>query len=144
MSDVDKLSARRRWLLVIMGLSFLIWQVSDLEIAGQAGGALQDGISAAGLVGALVWIGALVALLLTFKRGQLAKPVRDALEDELVRANRRTAFAIGYGVMIVAAAGLFVLSIFVDIIAKDALNGVLVAGIVGPMFAFAWLEGRGG
>ena len=144
MTDIEKLSERRRWLLVVLGVSFLIWQLMDLEIVGAAGPGFQVAIMIAGTLAALVWIAALGILLLNFRKRQSADPAREALEDELVRANRRTAFAAGYGAMMLVAAGLFIASIFQDVITKDALNAVLVAGIVTPLFAFAWLEGRGG
>ncbi|MGB3625321.1 MAG: hypothetical protein WA989_05830, partial [Henriciella sp.] len=86
MSEVDKLSSRRRWLLVLTGVSFLVWQASQFEIAGRADGALEGLLVILGAVAALVWIGALIALLLGFRQRRLGAPVQAALNDELVRA----------------------------------------------------------
>lgn len=144
MTDIEKLSERRRWLLVTMGISFLIWQVADLDVTENLEGMARGGFAITGTVSALVWLAALILLFVSFRRPSTEARSHAALEDELVKANRRIAFAAGYAAMMLAAAGLFLTSIFADLLTKDALNAVLVAGIVTPMFAFAWLEGRGG
>ncbi|WP_300378121.1 hypothetical protein [Henriciella sp.] len=144
MADTEKLSERRRWLLVLLGLSFLVWQLTDLEITESVQTAWRGPVLATGLVASLIWISALILLLLNFRKRAMTSISHEILEDELVRANRRSAFAVGYGMMMLAAAVCFIVTRYADLTAKDAVNIILVAGIVMPMFAFAWLEGRGG
>lgn len=141
-ADVEKNSYRRRIILMLMASAFLAWQVPAMDYFERLSAStvtLADGISVAGF---LIWGATLMYLLATgrkFVRKNDAAVVA-ALEDELVRSNRRKAFMCGYIVAMVSAGTLFVASMLLPISGKDAAHIVLVLGVVAPMYTFVYLE----
>ena len=144
MTRLEKLSEHRRWLLVAFGVSFLLWQACSLEIVKHLDGPIEPIASLIALAAVVIWLASLLLLFARFSRRRMDAPTRAVLEDELVRDIRRLAFSTGYAFMLLVSAVLLAASFYTDVTARDAINLVLVTGVVAPVFAFAWLEGRGG
>lgn len=141
-NEVDKLSNRRAFLMMLLASAFLIWQVPSMDyFDGLASGDIQA-IDIIGMVGGAIWVTALVILFVTGGRKGGTPEARAALEDELVKDNRARAFKIGYFVMLAIAALMFGLSIFNPVTGRDSAHMVLIAGVVAPMYTFAFLERR--
>ena len=143
MSDqVEKLSRKRRRLLVVMAIAFIVWQLAGLQMFSDFAGGDSHLTSFVSLLAFAVW--AVTLILLMHQRGVKGAPpeARAALNDELVQQNRMRAFRTGYWVMLIAAAVVFTASLFVKVEGNVAAQLILVAGVAGPMLAFARLEGR--
>ena len=141
-NDVDRLSNRRAFLMMLMASAFLVWQVPGMDYLDNLAGREMRSVDIIGIVGAIVWALALVALFMTGGRKGGSAETRAALEDELVQANRANAFKIGYLVMLGVAALMFGVSLFNPVTGRDSAHMVLVAGVVAPMYTFAFLERR--
>ncbi|MCZ4296681.1 hypothetical protein [Henriciella marina] len=143
MSDeVEKLSRKRRRLLIFMAIAFAIWQLAGLEMFSDLAGVDRRLTSFASLFAFVVW--AVMLFILMRQRGVKRAPpkTRAALDDELVQQNRMRAFQTGFWVMLLTAGLVFTASHFFRIEGNVAAQLILVAGVVGPMLAFARLEGR--
>lgn len=141
--EVEKYSRRRRRLMIGMGIAFLAWQLTGMEVVNDFASGDRRAVRYVSLFAFAVWALVLVRLMrLRSMRGASAE-ARAALDDELVRANRARAFQTGYMVMLGVAAVMFTASLFLTIPGNAAAQVILVSGIVAPMFSFAWLEGKG-
>ncbi|RIJ24401.1 hypothetical protein D1224_09240 [Henriciella barbarensis] len=143
MSDeVEKLSRKRRRVLIFMAIAFVIWQLAGLQMFSDFAGGDRRVTGVVSLFAFAFWAAMLVILMR--QRGVKSAPpeARAALDDELVQQNRMRAFRTGYWVMLVTAAIVFTASLFFTIEGNVAAQLVLVAGVAGPMLAFARLEGR--
>ena len=143
MSDhVEKLSRKRRRLLVVTAIAFIVWQLAGLQMFSDFAGGDRRLTSFVSLFAFAFW--AVTLIILMRQRGVKGAPpeARAALNDELVQQNRMRAFQIGYWVMLITAAMVFTASMFVRIEGNVAAQLILVAGVAGPMLAFARLEGR--
>jgi hypothetical protein len=90
--------------------------------------------------GYIFWSLALLAVLATgggFFRG---KAVRDLLSDEVTRANRAVAYAVGFWVLVLGCAGLYITSLITPLSPTEVLNVLLSLGVVMPCLTFAALE----
>ncbi|WP_147372771.1 hypothetical protein [Henriciella mobilis] len=143
MTNTEKLSVRRRWLLILLGLSFAIWTLADLEVAEAYAADGHGWMALLGAAAGLVWVAGLLFFTFSFARSKLDPASKAALEDELVEQNRKTSFSISYSVLILLTVTFFLLSRMTELNAKDTVTVLLTAGIVTPMFTFAWLEGKG-
>ena len=133
MSAIDQISRGRVGLLVLNGLSFAVWQVSEI---GQVREVMAAGsVLMLGSAALVLWTVTLVALLApTFMREHRI------VEDELTRQNRRAAFTWGYWFALAGAvAALFVAS-NMTVPAADLLRVVLILGVTVPIIRFAMME----
>lgn len=142
--EVERYSRRRRYILIGMALAFLIWQVAGFGIFDDFASGDRRAVRIVSVAAAILWAGMLVWLVAGKAMRGASAPARAALDDELVRANRAQAFAAGYWITLAVAAIVFAAALFADIEAHKAVQLILISAVVAPMFAFAWLEGRGG
>ena len=140
----DKLSHRRRLLLLLIASAFLVWQVPAMDAFDRMAGSTKDVSDLIAIGGFITWALALVALLAIGRRLKPGALQTAMLEDELVHANRRKAFLAGYVGMMVVSAALFALGMFVPATAIDAAQAFLVTGVVVPIYAFVILDARHG
>lgn len=140
--EIELRSHRRRIVLMILASAFLIWQVPGMDFLGNA--VVENRPVAAAIAGGgfVVWAAALIYL---FAAGRIASRrgdpgVASALEDELVQSNRARAFSAGYWVTLLAAAALFLLSLFQPVGGNEAAHLILVVAVVTPIYAFVVLE----
>ena len=141
--EVEKYSRRRRRLLIGMALAFIVWQVAGFGLIDDFAGGDRRAVRFVSVVAFFFWAAVLVYLVSARAMRGASASARTALNDELVRANRARAFAAGYWGMLIVTGLVFSVSLFVAIPAHEAVQIVLITGVVAPMFAFAWLEGKG-
>lgn len=67
---------------------------------------------------------------------------RDALNDELTRANRRVGYMVGYWAMMIAAVALFAMAQADFVSANECLRYLFALGVAFPAIRFAALERR--
>ncbi|WP_017932391.1 hypothetical protein [Robiginitomaculum antarcticum] len=142
-TDIERLSARRSFLLMFTASAFLIWQVPGMDFFSRIADGPMQAIDLIALSGAFLWIIALLWLLLTQRKySKLSADENAMLEDELVKANRVKSLIFGYWAMLVVAVIMFVAGLAWKATGFDAAHMVIVAGVVVPMYSFAWLERR--
>jgi hypothetical protein len=133
MSMVDQISRGRVGFLLLNGIAFAVWQMTEI---GQVKEMLTGSVASALGTGAVaLWIFTMAALFApAFTRNRVT------YEDELTRQNRRTAFSWGYWVAIaVTVLALFVAS-NTAASAEDLLRLVLIASVTVPIIRFAVME----
>ncbi len=141
-NEIESKSLQRRILLMVLASAFLIWQVPGMDFLGKA---VVENRTVAALIagtGFVVWAGALIYLFATGRGASRRRDphVASALEDELVQLNRSKAFSTGYWVTLLAAASLFLLSLFQPLTGNEAAHLILVIAVVTPIYAFVVLE----
>jgi len=141
--EVERLSKRRRIILMLFAGSFLIWQIPMMDTveAMKQAGAFRA-VDIVKIAGFGLWIVALMALFLFFGRRASNPEVRAALEDELTRANRAKAFSFGYWLMLFVAGLVYVLTLLpvLEITNTDVAHVMIMAAVLGPIFRFLKLE----
>ncbi len=142
MATVEQLSTRRRLLLMGLASTFLIWQVPTMDAVSEFARGNRGVLEGVSLMGGLAWSVLLLFLLMTWKPWRADRATRDALEDELVKANRRTAFLIGYVLTALTAAGFYVLTLFVEARGAEVAHVIVTVAVVTPLYAFAFIEAR--
>ena len=141
MSDnVERLSTIRRIVLMISAGSFLAWQVPMMDRTQEIAARPEGVSSLISLGGFVIWIMALLFLIGPWARLSRRRGEHEALNDELVQANRGRAWMVGYLAMMLASAGMFALSLFEPVMGVESAHLILVVGVVVPMFCFAFLE----
>ena len=133
MSAIDQISRGRVGLLVLNGLSFAVWQVSEI---GQVREVMAAGsVLMLGSAALVLWTVTLVALLApTFMREHRI------VEDELTRQNRRAAFTWGYWFVLAGAVAALFIASNMTVPAADLLRVVLILGVTVPIIRFAMME----
>ena len=142
--NIEKQSNRRAFLLMFLASTFLIWQVPAMDFLERMSQGTQRAVDIVAVIGGLLWVVALIALMVTGGRKTGSPATRAALEDELVQANRQTAFRTGYFAMLGTTTAMFGVAMFGDPSPRDLVHIILVAGVVTPMYAFAFLERHNG
>jgi hypothetical protein len=133
MATVDQISRGRVGFLLLNGIAFAVWQITEMrQFEGVWAGSI---ISILGSSAFILWTVTLAALFApVFVRK------RPIIEDELTRQNRRRAFGWGYWLVIASA----VLALFVasntTVAAQDLLRMVLIVGVSAPIIRFAFME----
>lgn len=133
MSTVDQISRGRVGFLLLNGVAFAVWQITEIgRVEEMLAGSVH---SILGTSAVILWTVTSAALLApAFTRQKMT------VEDELTRQNRRTAFSWGYWMVIsLATLALFVAS-NTTVPADDLLRLVLIAGVSVPLVIFAVME----
>jgi hypothetical protein len=133
----DRKSRKRAALLAIAALVFLAQVVVRplLAVTASAGGTRLDlwAINAA----------LLLAVLATGGGGLLNRSdIRSLMNDEVSRANQKTAVVAGYWAAMTTAMGLFAWPGFQGLTARTAVYVIVSSGIVVALLAFSGLEYR--
>jgi hypothetical protein len=133
----DRLSRRRARLLGVLGLLFL---------AGQAvyfgEGRMDRAVDQVRISAWLVWA-AMLLIVFAFGGGWLrGGSVRALMEDELTRQNRLRAASAGFWAAMIAAIGLYGLSLIEPLTGREAIHILLTAGVAAALLRFAQLERR--
>jgi hypothetical protein len=136
MESAEALSRRRRRLLLIAAIGFLVWQGS-LAMRGVLEAKM---LLAVGLVGAGTF---LVTLVQSVRMGRSVegRKARKVLNDELAQRNRLVALATGFWAMLVVSAAIFAAAELLRLNAGAAAHVILTTGIVTALVRFALLEG---
>jgi hypothetical protein len=137
----ERLQRRRARLLMFQGLLFLIWQANFFSSPHGDFQQLRS-VDQVKISAFIVWAIVLLIVLATGGGWFRSKEVRALLADETTVAHRRSAFVLGYWAAMLAAIGLYVLSLFEPVRLVEAIHIVLSAGIIVPLLRFAQLERR--
>lgn len=132
----DFLSRRRARMLPFLALIFLSQQATYLSTVNS--GSAQNVKISAWLVLSIV----LVAALSTKGFWLQPKQVRDLIDDENSRANRNDAMRWGFLFSMAAAIGIYILSMFDNVKARESVHIIMSAGIAAALIRWAFLERR--
>lgn len=141
-SDVEKaekLGRRRARMFIFQGLIFLIWQTTFFTTPAAEPFRTVDHVR---LSAWLVW--ALVLCLLLATGGGLlrSRAVRSLLDDELTRSHRARACVIGFWMAVASGLLLYVVGMFEDVTAREAIHIILSVGIGSAIFSFGISQRR--
>lgn len=133
MSTVDQISRGRVGFLLLNGVAFAVWQITEIQRVREL---LTDSmLSILGASAVVLWTVTLAALFTpAFSRR------KSTIEDELTRQNRQTAFSWGYWVVISGAVLALFLASNTAAPADDLIRLVLIAGVSAPIIRFALME----
>jgi hypothetical protein len=134
----DRLSRRRARLLPVLAILFLAQQASYFAEPEQSV-RLVDHVK----IGA--WLILSIVLLLALGTGGFwlkPKKVRELMDDELSRANRLRAQALGFWMAAGAAIGLYIVNMFEAVSARESIHIILTSAIAGALLMFGLLERR--
>ena len=140
MTDVetaDRVSRKRARIIPVLAILFVV---------GQAAYFTQDGTTRAVdhvRIGAwLIWSATLLTFLATGGGFIYSRKVRALMNDEVTRANRMRAYAIGFWAACGSAIALYVLNLFEPVSGRDAAHVILTSAIAGALLTFGMLERR--
>jgi hypothetical protein len=131
------LSKRRARMLPLLALIFLSQQASYFTETGGHSSAQAVKITA-WLILSIVLLAALATKGFWLER----REVRDLVDDENTRANRNEAMRWGFLFSMAAAVGLYVLTLFDNVTAPEAIHIIISLGIAAALCRWAILERR--
>jgi hypothetical protein len=136
-----RLESRTRRLLVSSGAMFVVWQASYFLIFSPPDGALRrvDLVASAGFI---AWSAALLTLLATGGGAFRSREVRQILDDELTRANRRLAYQHGFWALMLVSLVAYVAASFTPVSARVLGHVGLSAGVIVSVATVARLNRR--
>ena len=140
-SDVataDRLSKRRARALPALAVIFISQQAAFFSEAVESARNVDRVKISAWVVLSLVMLLALWSGGFWFQR----KAVRDLLDDEVTRAHRADAMSLGFVCAMLAGVATYILAMFEQIHAREALHLVVSIGIAAAMLRFGFLERR--
>ncbi len=141
-SDVEKaekLGRRRARIFVFQGLIFLVWQTTFFT--SPIGEPLRT-VDHVKISAWLVWALLLLFLLATGGNWLRSKAVRALLDDELTRRHRIRAYVTGFWLAVASGLILYVIGMFEDVTAREAIHTILSIGIGSAIFSFGISERR--
>jgi len=141
MSDserAEKLTRRRARILPVLALFFISGQAMYLGNVTQP---TRD-VDTVRISAWLVWAFALLLLLATGGGFFRKREVRALMEDETTVEHRRRGIVMGFWAAMLCAVGLYVLSAFEPISARETMHLVLSFGIGAALLTFAYHERR--
>ena len=142
-ADVEKaerLGRRRSRVMAVQAALFVGWQ--GLFLSKLADDKVRI-VSSVKISAWMVWAVALLVLLATGGGLLRWRKYRSLLDDELTRANRTKAYVYGFWAAMVSALAFYALSLFEPLTARDAIHGILSAGIGTGLVLFSLLDRRG-
>ena len=144
MGDADKLLkqaqshvALRRVLLVVNGLSYVMWIGS--RGLGFAGGVDPGLLSAIGMIAWPVWLVSLLAIFWTMARLRKRHDIAGLVDDERTVGLTGTAFKAGYWVLLIGVAAVFAASYVLPIDVRAVMPVLLALGVAAPSLTYAAL-----
>jgi len=143
MNKIDKLVRDRSRIVLLMALTFAVWQGGQIvaKLIPEIMGA-HNIADCVGALGAVAYAISAVFLYIYHRRVKKAK-LGCTLNDEWARHVKTTAFQYGFFYMIGATSLLYGASVIWQFPAQPALQTIVVVGVVGTIFAYVWLERKG-
>jgi len=133
----DRLSRKRARMIPVLAIIFLAGQAA--YFSQDRAERLVDHVK----IGAwLVWVLVLLALLETGGAFIQSKRVRALINDESTRANCQRAYVIGFWSAMGTGIGLYVVAMFEQVTAREAIHLIVTAAIAGALLMFGMLERR--
>jgi hypothetical protein len=135
----ERLGRRRARMLPFLALAFIFQQAT--YFAGLA----TDGTRNVDYVRDGAWLVLTVVILLLLTTGGFwfrRKSVRALMDDEGTRANRIDAMRVGFLAAMIGGIGVYVLTYFDPLSAREAVHLLITAGLAGALLRFGYLERR--
>jgi len=135
----DRLTRRRARMLPVLAIIFLTQQASYFAAVVEEGSRDVDHVK----IGA--WLILSIVMLLALTTGGFwFKParIRALMDDEVTRANRTEAFRIGFLVTMIAAIGLYFITLFEPVSGREAIHILMTLGLAAALLRFGFLERR--
>lgn len=139
---IERLSRRRARFLIVCAVAYLGWQFPLFEAYHRLSAGPARFVDIFALSAGALFVAVMIWLLISGGRMPRDAGVGAALNDELVRDNRRRAFALGFWAMLFTAAAIMAVNLFVPIGGVDTAHVVVIVGAVVPLLRFAQLESR--
>jgi hypothetical protein len=127
--DAARLESRTKRLLALSGAMFVIWQAAYFLIFRPTDDALRH-VDMVASVGFIAWGAALLMLLATGGGALKGRNVREILDDELARANRRLAYQHGFWALMLVSLVAYIAASFTLVSARALAHVSLSAGVV--------------
>ena len=134
----DQVSRRRAIAVALAAAVFLIIQIVTRPV-------FNSEPETAHLSRVIMWaVNAAALLLLLFTGGGLAqkKEIRALVNDEVTRMHYKSAVATGYWTAMIIAMGLYALSGYRNLTAREAIYLIVTPSVGLALLAFSWLELR--
>lgn len=90
----------------------------------------------------LLWVIVLLVILMFGGGWFRAAGVRQAMNDESTRAHRRAALACGFLVALIGSVMLYIMTLFEDVTAREALRLLITMTVAAALLRFGTLEKR--
>ncbi|HST36999.1 MAG TPA: hypothetical protein VLK25_10280 [Allosphingosinicella sp.] len=133
----DRLSRRRARMIPVLAAIFLAGQAA--YFSQDRAERLVDHVK----IGAwLIWVLVLLVVLETGGGFIHSKKVRALINDEITRANRQRAYAIGFWTAMGVGIGTYVVAMFEPVTSREAIHLIVTAAIGGALLMFGLLERR--
>jgi cation transport ATPase len=140
-SDIEtaeRLGRRRARVVPVFALVFMSGQAMYL---GNAAEPLRA-VDTVRIVAWLIWALALLLLLATGGGLFRSRAVRQLMEDETTKEHRRRGIAMGFWATMLSGVVLYLLAVFEDVTAREAIHIMLSFGIGTALVSFAYHERR--
>ena len=124
-----RIESRTKRLLASSGAMFVVWQAAYFLIFRPTGDALRN-VDAVASTGFVAWGAALLMLLATGGGAFKSRDVREIVNDERARANRRLAYQHGFWVLMLVSLAAYVAAAFTPVSARALAHVTLSAGVV--------------
>lgn len=144
MSTVEKLVQDRTRIILAMGIAFTLWQASHiLTQLTDNDSAVYLYASLTTIVGAVAYAITALFLFLYYRRVRIPG-VASTLQDDWNKLTTGLSLQYGFFFLIGATALLLAASKFWAMPTTAALQTLLMIGVTGTLFAFVWLQAKGG
>ena len=134
----DKVSRKRAFAVAIAAGVFLMIQIVTRPV-------FNSEPDTAHLSRLIMWaLNAAALLLLLYTGGGLMqkREIRALVNDEITRANSRSAVNVGYWIAMSIAMGLYALAGYRNLTAREAIYLIVTPSVGIALLAFSWLELR--
>ena len=134
----DKVSRKRAFAVAIAAGVFLMIQIVTRPV-------FNSEPDTAHLSRLIMWaLNAAALLLLLYTGGGLMqkREIRALVNDEITRANSRSAVSVGYWIAMSIAMGLYALAGYRNLTAREAIYLIVTPSVGIALLAFSWLELR--
>ena len=136
--EAERLSRRRARMMPFLAL-ILITQQGAFAVAADSPRRSVDYMT----LGAwLLLAGVILAALVTGGFWLKPRPVRDLMDDDVTKANRASALALGFVLSMATAMVLYVVNFVEEVPAGIAIHVIVTFGLAAAMFRFGLLERR--
>jgi hypothetical protein len=138
---IEALQRKRTRLTFFQAIMFVIWQANFLALDDKVTPARQV-VSHVKIVTYIVWACLLLLFLGTGGNWWSSREVRAVLNDEVTRAHRQRATAMGFFAAMGTALGCYVVTLFEPVSGPESIHTILSVGIATALLTFGFLERR--
>lgn len=143
MTSIEKLTRDRSRIILLMALTFTLWQGAHIAtrlLPEGTSGFVYASITVA--VGAVAYVATAIGLWVFQRRVRKAN-AGCTLNDDWAKHIRAMSMQYGFIFLIGAIALMYAASQFLDLPVIAVLQGLLLIGVVSTLLAYVWLERKG-